>query len=158
MLFKLELLFPELPNTRMIKFTLPEDGEILMRMSEMPNNKIADIFLNDLAESNPRLAAGFDFVERKIGKSFARRKLEETFSPALVGAKVGSERYTEVMDRERARLRAGEKNVRLINAVITKLLHDEEDMEPEGHGPLRNFIGDVMERIREILPPKNTPN
>ena len=80
--------------------------------------------------------------------------MEETFSPALIGAKVGSERYTEVMDRERAKLRAGEKNVRLINTVITRLLHDEEDMDLEEHSRLRGFLGDVMERIREILPQK----
>ena len=155
MLFKIELLFPEMPNTRMIKLSFLDEGQLLMRMSEMPNNKIADIFIDGLAESNPRLAAGFDFVERKIGKNFARRKLEATFSPTLIGAKVGSENYTEIMDKEREKLRAGEKTVKLIDAVISKLLHDEEDMDHEAESGFRSFIGDVMGRLRELMPPKS---
>ena len=154
MLYKVELLFPELPNTRMLKFSFLEEGELLMRMSESPNNKIADLFFDDLPQSNPRLAVAFDFVEKRIGKNFARRKLAETFSPTLVGARIGAENYVEIMDREREKLRAGEKTVKLINTVISKLLHDEEDEDESDVGGIRGFIGDVVERLRERLPQK----
>ena len=153
MLYKVELLFPEMPNTRMLKFSFLEEGQLLMRMSESPNNKIADLFFDDLPVNNPKLAVAFDFVEKRIGKNFARRKLEETFAPSLIGARIGAENYTEIMDREREKLRSGEKTVKLINAVISKLLHDEEDEDTEGEvGGLRGFIGDVVEKLRERLP------
>lgn len=161
MLFKLEILFPEMPNTRMLKFSIPEEGKLMMRMSELPNDKIADLFFADMSVTNPRLAFVFDLVERRIGKNFVRRKLQEAFSPTLIGAKVGAENYTAIMDAEREKLKAGEKNAKFITTVIEKFLHDEEDIEPEERSGFRNFIGDIMERVRALIPkgeekPKNS--
>ena len=47
-LYKLEILFPELPNTRLMKFSFREDGALLVRLYEMPSEKIADTFLKEL--------------------------------------------------------------------------------------------------------------
>ena len=155
MLFKLEILLPEMPNTRKLKFSIPEYGQLLMRMSEMPNNKIADLFFDDMPVTNPRLAFVFGLVEKKLGKNYVRRKLEEVFSPSLLGAKVGSENYQKTMNEEREKLKSVEKTAKLINTVIEKFLHDEEDMdEEEKEGGFRLFIKDIMNRVREKIPQK----
>lgn len=156
MLFKIELLFPELPNTRMLKFSIEEEGRLLMRMSEVPNNRIADIFLDGLSETNPKLSLALKLVEKRIGENFTRRKLEQTFAPTLIGARVGAENYAEIMDEERAKVRSQEKNAKLINTIIEKFIRDEEDFEEDtDRYGLKGIIGDIFERIKAKMPQKN---
>ena len=152
-LFKLELLFPELPNTRMLKFSVPAEGQLLMRMGEIPNEKITDDFFENMSELNPRLAFAFDLIERRIGRNYVRKKLHETFAPELIGAKVGAPNYVQIMDREREALKANEKNIKLINTIIDKFLRDEDD-EIEGESieqksGFRAFINEIKERIKQ---------
>ena len=160
MLYKLELLFPELPNTRMIKLSFMEDGSLLMRMSELPNQKISDVYLAEMALTNPALALVLGIFEKRVGENIVAKKLREAFNPALIGARVGTENYTEIMDAERERLRLNMKNSRFIEAVVKKLFHDadaeERGMEVDDYdrSSFRTFIGDVMDRIRTKFPGK----
>ncbi len=158
MLYKIELLFPELPNTRMIKFSIEEGGRLLMRMSEVPNNRLADIFLDDLAVTNPRMSFLLKLVEKRIGENYTRRKLEQTFAPTLIGAKVSAENYSVIMDEERETVRRQEKNAKLINTIIEKFIRDEEDFEEDtDRYGLKGIIGDIFERIKAKMPQKNEP-
>ena len=154
MLYKIELLFPELPNTRTIKLSFNDDGSLKVRMSEVPNNRIADIYLSDLHENSPRLAFFYDLVNKRLGKNYVENRLDAAFSPVLIGARVGSTNYTEIMDAEREKLRAGEKTAKVINTIIEKLIHDEDEMDVEDHSGFRSFIGDIFERIKQKLPQK----
>ena len=171
-LFKLELLFPEMPNHRLMKITLIEGG-LLVRMSELPNNSIANVFISDMSDAGGKLAFFYELVERRMGKNFAVRKLEETFAPAMIGARIGGESYTAIMDKDRERLKAGEKSARVINALVTRFLHDEDDEHADAdfdrictpheiqsrgryssdaqRGGFKTFIDDVVERIRTKL-------
>jgi len=156
MLYKLEILMPEMPNTRKLKFSFDIDGRLVMRMSEMPNEKIADAFLRDMTVNNQRLAFFYGIVEKRVGKNFAKNKLIETFAPTLIGARIGDPNYISVMDEEREKLKAGEKTAKLINTVITKFLHDEDDIPEEeiSQSGIRSFIGDIVERIKSKIPTK----
>ncbi|MBQ9084506.1 MAG: serine hydrolase [Clostridia bacterium] len=157
MLYKLELLFPEMPNVRMLKFSFGEDGSLIMRMNEQPNHRIADLFFDDMGISNPALAFFHELLEKRLGKRFIQRKLEDTFAPTLIGARVGAENYTEIMDREREKRSANAKMVKLIDTLIVKLIHDEDEMPKEEKGGLRGFIGDIVERIKTKFLPDTTP-
>ena len=81
-----------------------------------------------------------------------QKKLKETFAPTLVGARVGAVNYTEIMDAEREKLKARIKTIKLINTVIEKLIHDEDEMDEADRGGFRQFIGDIVERIKQRLP------
>jgi hypothetical protein len=157
MLYKLELLFPEMPNTRMIKLSFVGDGQLLMRMSEMPNHRIADVFLAEMTFTDPKMAFLISLLENRIGKNFMARKVEEVFSPRLIGARVGAENYIAIMDEERAKLKANEKTIKFIDGIVRKFFHDEEEElrdECREKSSLRTFLADVMERIRVRLPGK----
>ena len=160
MIYKLELLFPELPNTRMIKLSFCEDGSLLMRMSELPNDRIADVYLDDIGTTNPALAVVLGLFEKRIGENIVKKKLREAFSPSLIGARVGAENYTEIMDGERERVKANSKNVKFIDAIVKKFFHDrdaeerEVEVEDRERSGFSSFIGDVMERIRAKFPQK----
>lgn len=148
-LYKLELLFPELPNTRMIKFSFTEEDKLLVRMYEMPNEKIAEVFLRELNGTNPKMSSYMNVIEKHIGKNAANKRMTDTFAPRLIGARVGSPGYVRIMDEERERQKRIEKNTRWIDTVIDKLMHDDdEDSE-------RGFIGDIVERIKFRIPKKS---
>ena len=169
LLFKLELIFPEMPNHRLMKFS-PVEGGLLMRMTELPNNSIANVFLSDLSSSGTKMAFFYEMVERRMGKNFAVKKLEEAFAPRMIAARIGSENYTALMDSERERVRAGEKSAKLISTLVTKFLHEEDEEEldldlihtredlPMGRaidhtqherkGGFKIFLDDVKERLK----------
>ena len=146
MLYKLEILFPEMPNTRRIKISFPEEDKILMRMSEMPSERIADVYMSELNGTNPKMSFVMDLIEKRIGKNAADKKLKETFSPQLTGARIGSECYSRVMDEERERLKAQEKSNKVIDTIIDKLLHEDDDDDQRG------FFGEIVDRIKARIP------
>ena len=151
MLFKIELLFPEMPNSRFIKFSFPEDDMLLMRMSEMPSEKIAGVYMSELSATNPKMAFVMDIIEKRIGKNTANKKLTDTFAPRLIGARIGSDRYTEIMDAQREKQKALEKSNKVIDTIVDKLLHEEDDSS-------RGFLGEIVDRIKMRIPqrPKET--
>ena len=148
MLYKIELLFPELPNTRMIKLSFTEDDKLLMRLSEMPSEKIAGVFMKELNGTNPKMGVYMDMIEKRIGKNMTGKRLTDTFAPSLIGARIGSENYTRIMDEEREKLKLGEKTVKIVDAVISKLLHEEEPDELS----MRGFFGEIVDKIKSKLP------
>ena len=155
MLYKLELLFPELPNTRMLKISFGDEGRLIFRMSELPNHRIADRFITEMNSMNPKMGFVKDLLEKKIGKHFFEMKLEESFAPKLIGARIGAENYTAIMDEEREKIRAGERTVKIINTVIDRFLSDDSDDsdDEEVRGGFREFIGDIVERFRTRYSP-----
>jgi hypothetical protein len=160
MLYKLELLFPELPNTRMIKLSFTDEDKLLMRMSEMPSEKIAGVFMKEMNGTNPKMNAYMELIEKRIGKNTANKRMTDTFAPSLIGARIGSESYTRIMDEEREKLKLGEKTTRIVDTIIDKLLHEEDDEVNS-----RGFLGEIVDRIRSRIPqkakkkldPPNTP-
>ncbi len=149
MLYKLELLFPELPNTRMIKLSFTDEDQLLMRMSEMPNESIAGVFMKEMNGTNPKMSAYMDLIEKKIGKNAANKRVTDAFAPSLIGARIGSENYTRIMDEEREKKKAGEKTVKVIDTIIDKLLREEEPDENQ-----RGFLGEIVDRIKSKMPQK----
>ena len=147
MLYKLELLFPEMPNSRLIKFSFPEDDKLLMRMSEMPNHTIANVYMAELSATNPKMGKVIDIIEKRIGKNNANNKLIDTFSPRLIGARTGSENYTAIMDAEREKQKGFEKTSRIIDAIVDKFLHEEDEDS-------RGFFGEIVDRIKAKIPQK----
>ncbi len=159
MIYKIELLFPEMPNTRMLKFSFDEDGGLRMRMSEMPNHKIADVFIEEMSLTNPALSFVFKLFEKRVGGNIVEVKLKEAFNPELVGARIGSENYVAIMDRERQRVRSNEKTARFVDGVVKRFFHDaEEELGeniPREKSGFQTFIGDIVERIKAKFPQKS---
>ena len=146
MLYKLEILLPELPNTRMIKFSFTEDARLVMRMSEMPNEKIAEVFLKELDGTSPRMSSYMNIIERRIGKSTAKKRLSETFNPTLTGVRTGTPGYAEMMNEERAKMKLKDRTARWIDALVDKLLgEDDEAVE-------RGIFGEIADKIKVKIP------
>jgi hypothetical protein len=145
--YKLELLFPEPPNTRMLKFTFTDDGRLVMRLSEMPDERIAEVFLRELNGTNPRMSAYMRVIEKRLGKNAASKRIRDTFAPTLIGARVASSSYDAVLEEENEKQRLAARSIRWLDTLVEKLLHEDEGDEPE-----RGFIGDIVGKIKLRIP------
>ena len=117
-IYKLALVFPEMPNSRKIKFTFGEDGRLVMKMSEIPNEKIAEPLVEGIYATNPKFAFAVKMLERRLGDRFINRKLESIFSPVLIGADTHSKRYTDILADEKARAEEAKRSTGAISALI----------------------------------------
>jgi CubicO group peptidase (beta-lactamase class C family) len=123
--FKLELVLPEMPNSRYIVFTPQKDGKLLMKMTEMPNEKIAEPVIDAIYTMTPKLAFAANLLERRLGDRFIARKLESVFAPTLVGIDTKSEDYYSIVADERRRADEAQRSTKAISAMLLKLASDD---------------------------------
>ena len=113
-LYKIEMLFPEMPNTRRITLRKLKGGKLSFYMEEMPNHKIAEPFVEALYATNPRLSFIIGIIEKRLGDKFIENRLRKAFTPHLIGVNVESNDYHrqlyEMSDRNDERHR-GDENV-----------------------------------------------
>ena len=115
----------------------------MMRLSEIPNERIADELLSEIDGSSPRLSTYMKLIERRFGKNAVKRRIADTFAPTLVGARIGTENYCLIMECESERMEQQRRNVKLLDALIKKLLRDDEDTDGQ-----RGFIGELVDKMK----------
>ena len=69
-IYKIELILPEMPNSRKIKCTFGDDGRLILRMTEVPNSKLAEPLVEGIYTTNPKLAFAVKMLERRLGDRF----------------------------------------------------------------------------------------
>ncbi len=125
-IYKIELVLPELPNTRRITLSLGENGELIAKLRETPNHFIAVPFVEALYITNPKFAFGISLLERRMGDRLIMRKLESIFAPTLVGANTKSGDYYNIMKEENEKIDEAMKTSKPISSLILKLLKEKE--------------------------------
>ncbi len=127
--YKIELIFPEMPNSRKIRITVSDDGRMVVRMTEMPNHKIAESLVEGIYATNPKLAFLVSLLERRLGDKFLNKKLNMLFSPTLVGANTSSPHYRSIIASENKKTEAEAKKSRSVAALIEKISNHEDDSD-----------------------------
>ena len=136
--YKIELIFPELPNTRMIKITHTEDG-IMLRLSEMPNQKIAEKFITGMTGSG-KIGFALGLLEKRIGENFIGNKLEAVFNPTLLGVDTRREDWETILrERNVSSEERREKAGKFLRTVVSRFVGDNgsADTEEKGKKPKR---------------------
>lgn len=119
-MLKLELTFPETPNTRTISIVISNNGEVRMELSEMPNRHALTSMLAELSHSNAVFAMIRRTLEHRLGEDLIERKLDEYFSPTLVGAKRGCAEYTDIIRREAEHTATDPQAARIAELLIDR--------------------------------------
>ena len=158
--YRIELLFPELPNTRMIRITRPSDGVIQMDFSEIPNNKIIDNLLDKATSQSMALGFVMDLLEKRLGDGVVRKKVEKTFSPTLIGADIEYDGYERIIEEENAKRAYESFSVKLLRSVVDKFFKEDkadtaqeessditEGAEGAPSGAQKNIFGAIMGKI-----------
>ena len=123
--YRIELVFPELPNTRMIKLVRVSRERIKIELSEVPNNKIVDAFLDRIPDESAALGFIIEMLEKKFGKGFLGARVEKTFTPTLIGADMCCENYPDVVRAEAERLSQESRAVKLLRVFVDKFIRED---------------------------------
>ena len=159
--YRIELLLPEMPNTRGISVTVPAFGTIRLKFFEMPNNKVVDSLISKAIEENGTLGFVMDLLEKRFGEGVIEKKMEKSFSPSLLGANVDYEGYRQVIDAENAKAAYESIGVKLLRSIVEKLFkEDSDDLKTTADVPSegtdgkdsaeksqKNFLGSIIEKI-----------
>ena len=148
--YRIEILFPELPNTRMIRI-IRGDGEAEVEFTENPNNRMADAIL-ERAMMIPAISMGVELLEKRFGESFISKKIADTFAPVLIGARRGSERFSEIIAKQKAIAEEQSRAVKLMRAFVSRFFAEGADGEAENKSeakdPPVNIFTDLINKIR----------
>ena len=125
-LYRIELIFPEMPNSRRITMRFLKNGALDVRMEEIPNHKIAEPFVEGLYTMNPKLSFLIGIVEKRVGDKFVARKLEKTFSPRLVGVNVESSDYHLQLYNATEESEAESRSAETFASLIIQMSDDED--------------------------------
>ena len=128
--FKIHLVFPELPNTRVLVLTPISDSRLALKMLETPNQKLAMPFIEAMTGGNKKIAFALDFIEKRFGEDFLADKISELFEPSLVGVDEAIRNFDEIFLEERLaseeRLRPGKMLAGLVSHFVRG--DDEEEV------------------------------
>lgn len=153
--FKIELVFPELPNRRAMKFSFLREGELLIRMDEMPNQRIASAFIESMPVTNPKMELLSKLLGHKLGDNFLEEKIKELFAPVFVGAKYGSADFSAILEEQEERLQAELARTAFLVEAFEKYGGREKGGPEEKK---ETFLTRFLERIKEKLGKKeHTP-
>ena len=127
--YKVEIVFPELPNTRRFTLTLSDEGRLDVKMSELPDNAIADAFLSSAELINPQSNIAMELINRNLGTNFISEKIRELFYPELVAADEKSEYATEILREENMITERKINSSALIRSLVYRFVGIEEEGE-----------------------------
>ncbi len=148
--FKIELIFPEMPNRRAIKLSFLREGELLVRMDEMPNQRIATSFIQSMPVTNPKMEILSKLLGHKLGENFLEDKITELFAPVLVGAKYGSADYSEILEEQEQKLQEELARTAVLAQTLERYTAERGSREGEDEKK-EGFFSRLFEKVKEKI-------
>ena len=127
MAFKIELIFPETANARMIVVKKIGEGRLGFSFSERPNHRLAENVLKKYRETNGVISFAADMLERRIGKKELENLINRAFNPRFLGISTAVVNYKKIIDEENGRIGAESGGVKLIRALVSRFFKENAD-------------------------------
>lgn len=147
--YRIELIYPELPNTLMLRFgkTLPD--RISVSINEIPNSGVVDSMAVRLVDSHSTVKMLMDALDNRFGEDVIREKIEATFAPKFVAADTSFPGFESILAEEEERARDDSVLVKTIKGMVDKyfkLDEDEEEERPESK--IKSFISGIADKLK----------
>ena len=130
--YRMELIFPELPNTRTLRLVREGDGRVRVELGENPNNRVAENMFLRMSEINSITSMAIEIIERRFGDGIVSGTLKRAFSPTLIGVDVSVPEYQKMIDEESERQRSQSRAVKMIKMVVDRFFRDNPAGQNEG--------------------------
>lgn len=143
--FKIELIFPELPNTRMIKITEKDNGRILIRMEENPTRRVVDRYLEQSFMSSPLAALAMGAMKKRLGENFISEALDIVFAPSAVGIRSDLPELDALMALEERERELRVEKFTAAASMIRGFIKDNETDRAERRTPL-SILGSIFRK------------
>ena len=150
--FKIEFIFPELPNTRRIRLSVVDEDRILVRFSETPDAALARSLIDSFPTMNPKVAFAVELLESRIDDHFITSKLESVFVPSFIAADMASVGYKAYMEEETRAAEESSRSFRTIASILEKLTRrfDSEEVGCDRE-KASSFIASRIDKIKKRL-------
>lgn len=125
--FRIEIIFPELTNSRRIELTEGKDGRLIIKLTESPDQKIGEALIEAMYVTSPKLSFALKLFESKLGDKIIMRKLAEMFSPTLIGINKAARKYYELMNSEDERQKNELRVMKPVSALIMRSVDEEAE-------------------------------
>ncbi len=127
--FKIELIFPELPNMKKLKLSVSQSRVLTLDMTETPDERIAGSFIDSLPAMNPKINLLIDMLETNLGKNFIEKRITELFSPTLKAVATDAEDFDTLLADENYKIQEKLSSISMVRMLISKVtgVINEED-------------------------------
>lgn len=153
--YRIEMIFPELPNSRVIELTVIDGERVKMNLYETPNEQIIAPVLASFTGANPKLAFAVQMLERKYGQGFIENRLKGVFSSEILLVRRGCPNEKELILRETEQMRIDNAIMQSLESLVSRFMrerpiteHTDEERAPEQKGGA--LLG-LLERIRGMI-------
>ena len=125
--YRIELCFPEMPNTRLIEITRLDESRVSVSLNEIPNHKIIESLV---AKAASGVVVGFvtDMLEKRFGDGFIEKRLESSFAPRLIGADERCEGCAKIVEEQDRIRREQTRIVRIIRGIVDRFFKENGDV------------------------------
>lgn len=144
--YKIELIFPELPNTRRITLSPLGDGRLNLRFSEIPDERICPNLIHAASMTNPRLASLFAMLERTLGHDYLIGRMSELFTAEITAVSTSSPSLDTLLAEENERAETRITSSRLVRSIVARISREEASAEAE-RPDLRARLSDLLSRF-----------
>ncbi len=125
--FKISIIFPELPNSMLIKITKDTSGIINIKMSETPNQQLAMPFIESAVAGSRILSFAVSMIDKRFGSDFIENRLTGTFEPGFravdASASDKEARLEEMNAIEEERI----NSMKMLTMLISRFTREDED-------------------------------
>ena len=154
--YRIEMIFPELPNTRVIELTVVDGESVRMNLYETPNEQIAAPVLASFSTANPKLAFAIQMLERKYGQGFVENRLKSIFAPEILLIRRGCQGEQRLLSRETEQMKIDNAIIRSLAGLVSRFMResptteatDEERAPEQKGGALLDLLGLIRLMIR----------
>ena len=144
LVYRIELIFPEMPNSRRAVLSLQTDGRLTVRFSEVPGDKITPDLLRTATTMNPRLSSLFTMLERALGHDYLAKKVGELFTPEITAISTASPNLEAFLSEENERIAIKVDSSRLVRSIVARFATEEDNekaSKPSIQEKISGFIG-----------------
>ena len=152
LIYNVEFIFPELPNSRMLKLILSPQGILTVKMSENPDSKITESFIDSIPAMSPKISFALNMLESNLGKNFIEKRVTELFSPTLTAISEKAENFDVLLEEENAKTKEKIASMSMVRMLISrftgaKIEEDEDKKAPSLGGMLiSSLLGKFFSR------------
>ena len=144
--YEFEFIFPELPNSRLMRLSLSDSGLLEVEMTENPDSEIAASFIDSLPAMNPKISFALSMLESSLGKNFIKNRLEEVFSPTLLAVAENAPDFELILSEEESKIKEKLASFGMVRMLISKFTgvksEEDENKKPPSLGGL--FLSSIL--------------
>ena len=126
--YKIELVFSETANKRIITIKQSGEGRIRLELSECPDHQLATNVLRRYRETTGVIAFAADMLERRMGEGEVEAMIKKIFNPVLIGISLSLPNCDKMVYEENNSMPAEGGAVKIMRSIVDRFFKDNDSL------------------------------